>query len=334
MKSSWLYTLLLPLLLVSTFTAAHASEDTGDSKAIDLKLTGELVQQWGTRPSFPESITFAYYHVYNSRALGLEIGQETRQKIEGYIASCQQPDGGFRPKPQHTTTSSVIFTYYALVTLDLLGESEAIDSKAAVDFLRARVQPDGGIVATSGQKDQANLATTYYGIESLRLLGALDRIDKKQVVAFIQHYREKGRGFTRVEGGVSIPQSTFMGVRALQSLGVLTAEVRKDTISYLKSTRYSGLITDRKYALLPNVEAMASMLEALDVLSGLDQVNTRKIYDFIVSLYVEQIGGFGPRPGLGATPASTYQAILSLVRLGKLPDPMNPAHAKRSVAGK
>ena len=56
-------------------------------------------------------------------------------------------------------------------------------------------------------------------------------------------------------------------------------------------------------------------LEALAVLSAMQEVNSDKVYEFISSLYVPDNGGSGPRPGLGATPPSTYHAVLSLVRL-------------------
>ena len=191
------------------------------------------------------------------------------------------------------------------------------------------------MVATARKDERATLATTFYGVEALRLLGAVDSLDKSKTIAFIQRYHEKGRGFMRVEGAVSIPQSTFMGVRSLKTLGALTKEITNDAVAYLKDTRYSGLITDWKYKLLPNVEAMAATLEALAVLSAMQEVNSEKVYQFISSLYVPDNGGFGPRPGLGSTPPSTYYAVLSLVRLGKLPDPMvnmQHPHASSSLA--
>lgn len=334
MKTCRLWAVLVALLLLSTTIQSLAAKDTETQGEIDLKLTSALIKQWATRTSFPESITFAYYHVYMARALGEEISTDIRHKITAYIADCQQPDGGFTPKPLHTKTASVIYTYYALNTLDLLNETRVIDRQAAERFVRARVQPDGGIVATSRQGEQANLATTYYGVEALRLLGDIDSLDKSQLLAFIQRYREKGRGYTRVEGGISIPQATFMGVRVLQTLGALTGKKSNEVISYLKSTRYSGLIVGQKYPLLPNTESMAATLETFAALSAVNQADTARIQAFIDSLYVSANGGFGPRPGLGTTPASTYHAILSLVNLGKLPDPATRKPSSRSVAGK
>jgi prenyltransferase beta subunit len=113
-----------------------------------------------------------------------------------------------------------------------------------------------------------------------------------------------------------------MAVKSLQTLGALDDATRKAVIAWLKDTRYSGLVTDRKYRLLPRTEDMTATLEALATLAALDQVNAERIQAFIESLYVAENGGFGPRPGVGTAPPSTYQGIVSLVRLGQLPDPL------------
>jgi len=322
MRRCRLWSVIVVLLLFFSATHSLAMKEASTPAMIDLQVTGETVNRWRTRPSFPESITFAYYHVYMAGALEQEITPETRQKIIEYITECQQPDGGFTPAPAHAKSTSVIYTYYALKTIDMLKQKKAINSKAAISFLLARVRKGGGIVATAKEGESANLATTYYGIEALRLLGSVDSLDKTQMLSFIQRYREKGRGFTRVEGGVSTPQATFMGVRTLINLDALTDRISSEVVAYLKTTRYSGQIKDQKYRLLPNIEAMAYTLEGLATLSAIQQVDKDKIHEFISSLYIPENGGFGPKPGLGTTPPSTYHAILSLVRLGTLPDPV------------
>lgn len=322
MRRCRLWSAIVALLLLFTATHSLAMKETTTPAKIDLQLTGETVKRWRTRPSFPESITFAYYHVYMAAALEQEITPETRQKIVEYITLCQQPDGGFRPAPVHAKSTSVIFTYYALKTLDMFKEMKAINSKAAINFLLARVQKGGGFAATAKEGESANLATSYYSIEALRLLGSVASLEKSQTLSFIQSYREKGRGFTRIKGAVSTPKATFMGVRSLKNLGVLTDEISSEVVAYLKATRYSGQVKDQKYRLLPKIEAMAYTLEGLAALSAVQQVDEDKVHEFIRSLYIPDNGGFGPKPGLGTTPPGTYYAIVSLVQLGRLPDPM------------
>lgn len=102
MRGHWLRVAVISLALLSTASPSLAAEDARTTGTIDLQATAELVKRWGSRPSFPESVTFAYYHVYMSRALSREITPETEQRIAEYIKACQQPDGGFTPKPLHT----------------------------------------------------------------------------------------------------------------------------------------------------------------------------------------------------------------------------------------
>ncbi len=322
MKVCRLWSAIVALLLFFTANFSFAMKEAETPAAIDLQVTGQTVHQWRTRPSFPESLTFAYYHVYMAGALKQGITPEIQQKIIEYIISCQQPNGGFTPAPAHTKTASVIYTYYALKTLDMLKQKKAINSKAAANFVLARVQKDGGIVATAKEGEKANLATSYYGIEALTLLGTIDSLDKTQVTSFVQSYREKGRGFSRVEGSISTPKATYMGIRSFKNLGVLNDSISSEVVAYLKTSRYSGQIKDKKYRLLPNIEAMAYTLDGFAELSAIKQVDEDKVHEFIRSLYIPDNGGFGPKPGLGTTPPSTFYAILSMVQLGKLPDPM------------
>jgi hypothetical protein len=125
-----------------------------------------------------------------------------------------------------------------------------------------------------------------------------------------------------------------MAVQALDILGAVTDKLRGEVVAYLKETRYSGLVEGRKYRTLPTIEAMAAVLETLATLSAIPEANAEKIQEFIESIYIPANGGFGPRPGLGTTPPSTYHAIVALVRIGKLPDPFARKPAKPEVAGR
>jgi len=311
--------LIFPALLVVAPVVTVAAETPA---AVDLKPTGELVEGWAHRPSFPESITFAYYTAYAFQALGKQIGPELRQHITRYVSRCQRDNGGFTSEPTYGKHPNVIFTYYGLRTLAMLGTLGEVDREGAVRFLRSLVQKDGGMVGEGKAGERAALAATYYGVEALHLLGALDRLDKKNTVAFVHRYQRTDQGFSVVEGGGSSPQATFMAARTLDLLGALTDEVKAGAIAYLKSTRYSGLVKDKKFSGLPQIQAMTATLEALSVLEAIQEVDAAKVYEFVGSLYIPLNGGFGPRPGVGTTPPSTYHAIACLVRLGKLPDPL------------
>ncbi len=72
------------------------------------------------------------------------------------------------------------------------------------------------------------------------------------------------------------------------------------------------------YSTLPNMQDMAAVVEALAELSSLNVINKYSVYQFVESLYVPENGGFGPEPGLGTTPPSTYSALACLEKIGEL----------------
>jgi prenyltransferase beta subunit len=307
-------------LILFLLTNAIGTEQSHAEKerAVDLKKTVALYEEWTTRPSFPESMPMAYYAVYSMQALKGTVGAATEEKIKKYIKSCQKPDGGFVNDPNYSRKSNIIFSFYALKALFQLDAVPRIDRNGAIQFVLSLVQPDGGIKATAKKKEQATLATTYYGIQCLKFLDAMDRLYKAKTVAFLNTYRVQGKGFTMLPGSASSPRATFLGVRSLKSLAALTPESQKELSAYLKTTRYSGEISAKKYHSLPLLDDMADVLKALTDLTALDQVNQAAIYDFVNSLYVPQNGGFGPQPGYGTTPPSTYSGIVCLVQLGRL----------------
>jgi len=325
MKRVALTTVLTLVTWVHPFPATAGVEDGG--RGIDLKATARLVQGWTARHSFPESTTFAYYYAYSLAALGEPLSPAARAKAIEFLRMCQTESGGFSPEPTYSKTPNLIFTYYALMAAGLLDAGDQIDRRRAADFVLALVRGDGGIAATEKKGEKATLATTYYGVESLRILGALARLDREKSVAFIAEYRAKDGGFGAIRGGNPSPQATFMAARSLDLLGALADEVKAGAIVYLKTTRYPGLVKDKEFSGLPQIQAMAYTLEALSVLGAMREINADRVYGFVASLYIPDNGGFGPRPGLGTTPPSTYQAIACLVRLGKLQDPLVSATA-------
>ncbi|MCK9295491.1 MAG: hypothetical protein M0P70_10450 [Desulfobulbaceae bacterium] len=311
----------LTILFLAAAVGAQQAQENKNTK-VDLEKTAALYLQWSSRPSFPESTPFAYYTVYAMRALGKEMPKETRGKIVSFLKSCQKPDGGFANEPKFAPASNIIFTYYCLQTLDLLGEFGAIDQNKVLAYLLALQQPAGGFKASAGEKEKPSLAATFYGVSSLSLLKKLDAVNKEKTAAFVAAFKEQDKGFGFVPGKLSAPTSTFMAVRTLKVLGMLTDEVKSGVSAYLRDTRYAGHVTDRKYYSPPTLQDLAEVLKTLRDLSALEVADLAKVNSFIESLYVAENSGFGPQPGYGTTPPSTFYGIVCLVQLGKLPDPM------------
>ncbi len=309
------------MLLSLCAPSAHAMKNAVEpSKKIDLSLTLNYIQGWSARDKwdkFPESPSFAYYNTYSLMALGAGVSPELKKKIVDAIKTCQMKDGGFSAGPDHGTESNTILTYYSLATLKLLNAMDSIDRDKAASYVRSLVLKDGGIKAKTADAG-ATLATTYYGVASLGLLNALDTVDKKNVIAYINTYREGRRGYCLIQGKISMPGATYMAVKSLSLLGGVTPAIRKEVVGYLKTTRYSGLMKNNTYKTLPSLVDMAAVLDTLAEVSSLQVIDKRSVYQFVESLYIPENGGFGPEPGLGTTPPSTYHAILCLQKLGRL----------------
>jgi prenyltransferase beta subunit len=309
--------MLLSLCASSAYATKNAVEPP---KRVDLSLTLKYIQGWSARDKwdkFPESPSFAYYNTYSLMALGAGVSPELKERIVAAIRACQMKDGGFSAGPDHGTESNTIFTYYSLATLDLLNAMDSIDRDKAVSYVRSLIQKDGSIKAKTADAG-ATLATTYYGIASLGLLNALDTVDKKSMIAYINTYREGRKGYCLIQGKISMPGATFMAVKSLSLLGGMTPAIRTEVVKYLKNTRYSGLMKNNTYKTLPSIQDMAAVLDTLAEVSSLRVIDKQSAYQFVESLYIPENGGFGPEPGLGTTPPSTYHAILCLQKLGRL----------------
>ncbi len=313
-------TAALLLVIPWGFTSAAGEAKLQGKDGLDLSKTKGFVADWEQRDRFPDTVSLAYYYVYSQMALGRKVPSAVRKKIISSINACQRKDGGFGSHPHFSLHSTVMDTYYAFKTLKLLNGLGEADWKRAAAFIRARASKNGGFFNKEGDKG-TSLAATCWAIEVLLGVESLTPETAEKASRFILSFREKGKGFAMVKGKPSSPKATGMAVRALDLMKRLTPEIKSDVVRYLKGTRYSGLIKNRKYTTYPYVEHLCYVLEAMKRAGSLKEFDTVAIRDFIKRLYIPFNGGFGPRPGLGSTPPSTYHALRSLALLGDLKDP-------------
>jgi len=316
------FSICIAPMLIMLSAPGFSNETLSSKSSLDLGKTLLYVKGWSNRPSFPDSVTLAHSYTYSVLALEKLIVPEQKKVMVDFIKKCQKENGGFVSEPLYSKKTNVIFTYYALKTLFLLDAIQEINQKKTAAFLAELVRPSGGMVAQNKQDDQPTLATTYYGLESLHLLNQLEIADKQKSTQFIEQYKVKNEGFSMLpEGRTASPQATFMALSSLETLGTLSAKDRQDSGEFLLGTRYAGKIDEKQYTIPPQLRQMNFTIQALTLTSSLDRANTERMYNFIESLYISENGGFGPEPGLGTTPPSTYDAIHSLVQLGKLSFP-------------
>jgi prenyltransferase beta subunit len=296
---------------------------TRGSAEFDAAKTLRYLDGWARRDRwdrFPESPSFAFYNLYATRALGGAISPELRAQVVDYLRSCQAADGGFTVAPA-TGDGHVVPTLFALRTLALVDALDAIDRTRAVAFLASLAQPDGGYRGRAADAD-ASLGTTFHAVAALDLLGAVDRVDRARTAAYVASHRAADGGFGLLPGKPASPAGTFMAVRSLKLLGALDADTRAGVARHLAGSRYSGRLRKGEFASLPDVEDEANVLATLADVGRLDVVDRAEVERFVTSLYVGENGGFGPQPGLGTTPPSTFHAVACLVALGRLSDPV------------
>ncbi len=302
--------------------ARGTAGQAGTARAIDTSRTLRYLQDWARRDRwdrFPESPSFAFYNLYATRALGGEIPAELRAEVVAYLARCQAPDGGFTASPG-TGASHVVPTLYALRALSLVGALDAVDRSRAAAFVASLARAGGGYAGRASEAD-ASLGTTFHALAALDLLGESGRVDRAETAAYVASHRAAQGGFSLRPGTASSPAATSMAVRSLKLLGALDAETSGAVARHLAASRYSGRLREEKFATLPEIEDEANVLSAFAALGRLDLVDAAEVERFVRGLYVAENGGFGPQPGLGTTPPSTYHAIACLVALGRLPDP-------------
>ncbi len=294
----------------------------GSADRIDTAKTLHYLDDWARRDrwdAFPESPSFAFYNLYARRALGGAISPELRARVVGYLRKCQAPDGGFTAAAS-AGESHVVPTLYALRTLALVGALDAIDRRGAAAFLASLATKDGGFRGRAADAE-ASLGTTFHALAALELLGALDRVDRPRTASFVSAHRTEEGGFALRPGTAASPAGTHMAVRSLKLLGALDPETSAGVARHLAGSRYSGRLREGKLGAPPEIEDEAHVLAALADLGRLDTIDRAEVERFVTSLYVAENGGFGPQPGLGTTPPSTYQGIACLVALGRLPAP-------------
>jgi len=291
----------------------------------DLARTRGFVESWARRDmseKFPESPSFAYYNAYATLALGGSITPALRQRIVDAMKACQQPDGGFAALAKGAGPSNVVFTAWALRTLELLGAVDAVDRPRAVAYLKSLVTPAGGMLGRPEERGPS-LGATYHGVLALAALHALESLPRDATVAFVRGYHEAGQGFGLLPAMPSTVVGTAMGVKVLTVLGALDGATAEAARVYLERSRYAGhLPAQPTFTTPPSVEELAWALDGLADMSALGAVDRTAVGHFVDGLYIAENGGFGPEPGLGSTPPATFYAVYALVKLGRLRDPL------------
>jgi prenyltransferase beta subunit len=316
------YTVII--LTLFGFVLIGAAKEKKEPVQFDFKKTSHYFHDsFDKRPDFPVSIVQMNDYVYSLRALGETIDAKLKKRMITFSKKLQQTDGGFTIDTANSTSSS-LYTYYALETLAYLDSLGSIDIGKAKSYLSSLKQPDGGFCFDKRKKESA-FATTYYAVHALSLIESLPVIDKARTAEYIKRFEKKDTGgFSYVKGtGISTSKDTYMAVYALKTLGMLDDETKKRTIKFLTSTPYIGNF--KKTSVTLTLEEEAYTLSTLRILEGVSIVNKEKVVLFLKTFYVPDDGGFAAIEGFNSAPDPTCMAMRSLAELGLLKRPVeNP----------
>jgi hypothetical protein len=119
-----------------------------------------------------------------------------------------------------------------------------------------------------------------------------------------------------------------MGLYALKALGRLDDATRGSALKYLDASPY-GKGTKSKVDSLHMLEEMDATIDALKLLGAKEKIDKKKAQGILRQLYIAVNGGFGPTPGYGSTPDSTFLGLHILTGTGDLKTPATYSLVKK-----
>ncbi|MHB8840234.1 MAG: prenyltransferase/squalene oxidase repeat-containing protein [Candidatus Aquicultor sp.] len=174
-----------------------------------------------------------YCAVWTLKKLGA-LNQIDSAKVEGFIKSCSNKDGGYCFMPGQE--SQPIHALHGIATLTLLGKGSSVDKSSVVEYLKPLQAKEGGFSLKKGFP--GNVKTTYAALHLLKILDSLDIVDKEKATTFLVSDQSKDGGFSYMVGdkNINIPENAYY---ALSSLRLL------DALDKIKARPLSGFLRDR-----------------------------------------------------------------------------------------
>ncbi len=285
----------------------------------DFAKTKVFMREMDTRPDFPVTMVLAHDYVYSLISIGDKVNTKEAEAVEAFIKTNQHLDGGFS-SDKHDKETSILYAVHALETLVLIKLPPSIDLGRARTFITSLKNADGGFGFSANAKE-SSLNNTYNAVRSLSILSSLNMVDAAKTAAYIKGFEHKEGGFGYVKGtGVASAKFTYMALYSLKELGKLDEATKANALKYLNSSAY-GKSTKEKVDSLQMLEEMGYTIDALKLLGAKGAIDTKKANGILKQVYIKQNGGFGPIPGYGSTPDSTFLGLRLLVGAGKLKAP-------------
>lgn len=247
-----------------------------------------------------------------------------REQVIDFVKSCQRPNGGLAPHPNHD--AHLLYTLSGLQILVLQDALDVIDREKAIEYVLSLQQSDGSFMGD--EWGEVDTRFVYTAIQSLAILGALDRCQRDKAVEFIMSCYNFDGGFGLVPGAESHAAQVFTCVGTLAILNRMDAmsDDQKESLCYWlceRQTSEGGL--NGRPEKLPDVCYSWWALSSLAMFDRVDWIDKDKLTAFILDAQDPDNGGIADRKGDVTDVYHTVFGIagLSLMGYGDL-EPIDP----------
>lgn len=258
-----------------------------------------------------------FYHMielFSDFGLGDYIHEN---EIAEYIAGCQTSNGGFRFYPFNEDPAGMIPTCFALQALESIGRLSAINTTAALSYVRSCYNNDGGfseVPATEFPDIESIPDMVPLGLFCLDILGRPDLIRVQNTTDYLlQYFDEKGT----TSGGTLVNTERF--VWSLYTLGTIDQINVSQMLSWVIScqTTFNGAFlptptSDSESERLEWIRAAVHILYLCDSIDLLDEAITVAEYPeyHIPQWYIDYINEhFGTTTTTGNRPFPVWPNI-------------------------
>lgn len=247
-----------------------------------------------------------------------------RDEVVKFVKSCQQPNGGLAPHPNHD--AHLLYTLSGLQILLIEDALDVIDREKCIEYVLSLQKEDGSCMGD--EWGEVDTRFVYTAVQSLAILKALDRLDRDKTVSFIMKCYNFDGGFGLVPGAESHAAQIFTCVGTLAILNRMDAisNAQKEAICFWLAERQTpdGGLNGRPEK-LPDVCYSWWALSTLAMFDRVDWIDRAKLTHFILDAQDTESGGIADRKGDVTDVYHTVFGIagLSLMGYGNL-EPIDP----------
>ncbi|CAL8068676.1 unnamed protein product [Calicophoron daubneyi] len=246
-----------------------------------------------------------------------DLNTINKDTIIDLVLSCQKPDGGFSPAPNHD--SHLLSTLSGIQILAMFDAVDRMDVDSAVRFILSLHQSDGSFYGD--QWGEIDTRFSFCAIASLKLLGRWNecvssgQIDPEACASYLERCQNLDGGFGTQPGSESHAGQAYCVLGALALLQQLRRLDLERAAWWLAERQLpSGGLNGRPEK-KPDVCYSWWTLASLTILGKIAWIDEQKLTRFILAAQDADTGGIADRPGDVPDP---FHTLFGLAGLGLL----------------